>query len=353
MILTVWLKRPMLLGSALFLVLGALFVWIQIGQKKQEGSDVAVAKLLSVKPSRLHLGKLNQFEKKEFAFNLKNEGQEPIRILKVDPSCGCTEAKALKDVLTPGEETRIIGSLNAENRVGEFGSQILVSYQTDSQRDHGGQGAMQLKMLVGSRAVTLVNLPSHLDLGSSILGQEPKAVTFEVTKGEADIDWNELRVHPVQSKVVVKKISDAQWQVEISAPKGKTIGGSREDLTLELLNSKNPGAVVRQEKISASWKTVSENFSISPSGIYLSGDRVADVRIKSLKGRPVDITRLGIPLNAHIQVTQVKEDGQLHLKFQNFLDKGKAPNQVPWSGKIQIGFYDGFVEETYLVALIK
>ena len=119
--------------------------------------------------------------------------------------------------------------------------------------------------------------------------------TFEVTKGDAEIKWNELRVLPVQSKVTVSKLTEDKWQVSVTAIKEEIIGSSREDLVLELLNSKSHEGTVSKQTLPLSWKTVSENFSVTPSGIYLGGDRVAKVKIKSLKGRPVEISRIEIP----------------------------------------------------------
>lgn len=301
-------------------------------------------------PAQQHLGKLRQFEKKNFSFTLKNQGSEPIRILSVEHSCGCTEAKASQDHLAPGQEAQIVGSLDPQNRVGEFGSQITLSFSQEGRQD---LEVKQSNMLVGARAVTLINMPAHLDLGSTVLGREPVRSTFEVTKGDAETRWNELRVLPVQSKVTVSKLKEDKWQVSVTAIKEEIIGSSREDLVLELLNSKSPGTAVSKQTLPLSWKTVSENFSVSPQGVYLSGDRVGKVKVKSLNGRPVEITRIDIPQDAPVRVKQVKVKGQLHLEFQNFQAKGKPNNQDPWSGKIQVTLSDRRVEEGCRIVITK
>ena len=350
-----WSKKVLIpCGLALLAALGlvVILIWNQSDKKNAEASAKTSGPLL-ITPAQQHLGKLNQFEKKDFSFTIKNQGNEPLRIVKVEHSCGCTEAKADRDVIAPGETAQIIGSLNAENRVGEFGSQILVSYQSESQRDPEDQGVMQLKALVGAKAVTLINLPAHLDLGETILGQEPKTMTFEVTKGEAEVEWDGLKVQAGNLKSEVKSLGKDKWQVKVLAPKGEVVGSSRKDLVLELLNSNSSEAAVSKQILPVSWKTVSENFSISPSGIYLSGDRVAKVKIKSLKGKPVEISRVDIPQDVPVQVKQAKVDDQVHLEFQNFQSKGKLNNQVHWSGKIQLYLHDGFVKERCWVTIIK
>jgi len=122
---------------------------------------------------------------------------------------------------------------------------------------------------------------------------------------------------------------------------------------LELLNSKIPEATVSKQTLLLSWKTVSENFSVTPSGVYLSGDRVAKVKIESLKDRPVEISQIYIPIDAPIRVRQMKVDDQVHIEFQNFQSKGKTQNQASWSGKIQLVLRDSFVREACCLTIIK
>ena len=67
----------------------------------------------------------------------------------------------------------------------------------------------------------------------------------------------------------------------------------------------------------------------------------------------MEISRIEIPIDAQIRVRQVKEDGQLHLEFQNFQAKGKPNNQASWSGKIQLVLRDSFVREACCLTIIK
>jgi len=139
-------------------------------------------------------------------------------------------------------------------------------------------------------------------MGSIALGQEPSTGIFSITEGDAETRWNELRVLPAQSKVTVSKLTEDRWQVSVTAVKEDIIGTSREDFVLELLNSKSPEATVSKQTLPLTWKTFSENFSVSPQGVYLSEDRVGEVKVKSLKGRPVEITWIDIPQDAPVQV---------------------------------------------------
>jgi hypothetical protein len=329
-------------GLILLLGLG-LFAFFKIKKTVPAQSVSGSGKELMLSPQVQHLGKINQHEAKEFSFTLTNTSQETIEVEKISQSCGCTQARVDQSQLKPGESTMLRGSLTAQDRVGEFGSVIQVSLSNGT----------VAKVQVGAKAVNLVNLPSHLDLGETVLGQEPKAVAFEVTKGDSKVEWDGLRVEAGSLKAEVRTLGQDKWQVSVTAPNGEAIGSSRENLTFELLNSRNPGTAVRQETLSTSWKTVSENFSISPSSVYLSRDRVAKVRIKSLRERPFDISHINIPQDVPIQIKQVREGGWHHLELQIFQIRSNLTNQDAKSGKIQVTLYDGLAEENARILILK
>ncbi|NJK93217.1 MAG: DUF1573 domain-containing protein [Blastochloris sp.] len=324
---------------------------------------------LSIRPSQQHLGKLSQFEGKEFSFEIENNSTETIKIMKVQHSCGCTESKVEKEILAPGEKSRIVGSLNAQDRMGEFGSQIVVSFLTGLTGLDGGESAkyiQEAKMLVGARAVSVLNTPGQMELGETLLGKEPKAVSFEVSRGEADLEWDDLEIKTESLKSRIIKIGEDRWQITLTPPKGEVIGTQREEVEITLLNSQNklnPENPVQLEqspgrpvKILVSWKTSSAHFALAPAGIYLNGDKLVRVKVKSLQDRPVQVSSIEIPAEAPVQVRSVNESGSTWLEFQSkqiSLAQGQPNQEALWSGKVQVRLRDGLVEEKVLVAIIK
>jgi len=79
------------------------------------------------------------------------------------------------------------------------------------------------------------------------------------------------------------------------------------------------------------------------------------IKIKSLQGRPVQVRDIELPVDAPIQVRAMEESGQTWLDFKSkeiLPTKGKPNNQVPWSGKIQLAFTDGYVKEWWDFSII-
>ncbi|NJK92023.1 MAG: hypothetical protein HC904_09475 [Blastochloris sp.] len=208
--------------------------------------------------------------------------------------------------------------------------------------------------------MTTLNVLGQVDLGQTLLGVEPKAVSFEVSRGEAELEWDDLEIKTESLNSKVVKIGEDRWQIRLTPPKGEVIGTQREEVEITLLNSQNktnPINLVSPVKISVSWKTTSAHFALAPAGVYLNGDKPVRVKVKGLQGRPVQVSQIEIPKGAPVQARSVNESGQTWLEFQSkppiFPTAGKPEKEATWSGKIQVRLRDGLVEEKVWVAMAK
>ena len=64
--------------------------------------------------------------KVSYKFSFKNVGDEPLLILSVKPSCGCTTPNWSKNPIKPGEEGFIIAEYNPRGRPGVFRKSLNV-----------------------------------------------------------------------------------------------------------------------------------------------------------------------------------------------------------------------------------
>jgi len=64
--------------------------------------------------------------KVSYKFSFKNVGDEPLLILSVKPSCGCTTPNWSKNPIKPGEEGFIIAQYNPRGRPGVFRKSLNV-----------------------------------------------------------------------------------------------------------------------------------------------------------------------------------------------------------------------------------
>lgn len=79
-------------------------------------------------------GSFPEGEKPTYTFTFSNTGDEPVRIMHVQPSCGCTAPSYSTEPIGPGEEGEIVVEYNSQGRPGEFNKTIAVQFvdQVDS-----------------------------------------------------------------------------------------------------------------------------------------------------------------------------------------------------------------------------
>ena len=77
--------------------------------------------------SEHNFGDINEKDGKvSYKFSFKNEGDQPLLILSVKPSCGCTTPNWSKNPIKPGDEGFIIAEYNPKGRPGVFRKSLNV-----------------------------------------------------------------------------------------------------------------------------------------------------------------------------------------------------------------------------------
>lgn len=116
-------------------------------------------------------------------FPFVNEGTEPVKITKIESSCGCLKAEVSSEVIGAGEEGVITGLFNLGAATGE--NEKFLTVKTD---EVGGEPY---------RLVTRVLVPEIASIEPKILswgiGSEPEAKVFEfIVKREEPIRVTEV-----------------------------------------------------------------------------------------------------------------------------------------------------------------
>ena len=74
---------------------------------------------------------IQEGEQVRHVFTFRNEGDAPLRLTSVQPSCGCTTPKWTREAVAPSKTGTITAIFDSENRPGSFHKSIRV--QTDGQ----------------------------------------------------------------------------------------------------------------------------------------------------------------------------------------------------------------------------
>ena len=88
--------------------------------------ELAKAPVLSVDDTEFKFGKINQGEKVEHEYVIKNSGKSNLLIRKVKASCGCTAVQPEKKVIAPGESVKIKTVFNSAGKVGNQNKTVTI-----------------------------------------------------------------------------------------------------------------------------------------------------------------------------------------------------------------------------------
>jgi hypothetical protein len=329
-------KKPLSLAFIASIIVAAFF--------HRQGSPLG-GEGLEADPESRHLGKILQHESSSFSFQLKNTGPASLEILGLENSCGCITSQISTSFLKPGETARVTGTLSAGEQLGTFGSQILVSFR---RLPDGGKETARLA--VAGEAVSLIDLPPHLDLGSLRLGSPPAALEFALPKGGALRDWDEIRHESKMAGVFAEKMpGNGEWKLRVIPPSGPAAGDYRDILTLTLLKE---GREIGRQKAALSWKVSSDNFSLSRSSLYLKAGGSGRIIASSRKDRELELKSVRIPQGAPFRISNHREGGKILIEIEAFQIAGKPQTQDLWSGKIQVTLSDGFSEESFWINVL-
>jgi hypothetical protein len=82
------------------------------------------------------LGTINEGQKLQISFHLKNTGNSPLILQSVVPGCGCTVADYPKEPIAPGKEADITASFDSKGREGQQHKEITVTANTKESSQH-------------------------------------------------------------------------------------------------------------------------------------------------------------------------------------------------------------------------
>ncbi len=77
-------------------------------------------------------GTIAQGKEVSFTFEVKNTGQQPLKIENVKPSCGCTVANYTKEAIAPGDKGVVTATFNGQ-AMGAFNKGLTVTTNVEDE----------------------------------------------------------------------------------------------------------------------------------------------------------------------------------------------------------------------------
>jgi hypothetical protein len=280
------------------------------------------AKLSLLGSSHADLGNLLQFEARDHSFVFQNTGNIPIVLDRIQSSCGCTQVKADREFLEPGQKAVCTATLNAQDRVGSFASTIRVYWKSE---DGARQGCEDFT-LEGNAVRMAVLEPSFLDFGKVDADLKSISQMVAVKKGDSQKDWDGLEILFNGERLPVKKDPDAFRTCLTFTPAAFPLGNFKSELRIRF---RRDGNYLDEElKIPVNALITSDVAASPPSlffGVLYDGAaKEGQIQIKSKTGAPVFLQSISTDNPETLQVSKVPDEAGAPLRIAyRFSPKGK------------------------------
>lgn len=178
-----------------------------------------------------------------YPFYLTNTLNEPINIISLRPSCGCTSGASDKSLVQPGERAVIEAQMNTTNFVGHKATILFVNLMTAS----GRQAEVRLAVASEIQSDIVLN-PGTVDFGYLVKGQEVTRTVVIDRVGSTD--WRATKmssnVRGIDAKLVerARTTTGVSYELNVTLRKDAPEGVIRNDLLIHTNDPNNPAIPV-------------------------------------------------------------------------------------------------------------
>ncbi len=161
---------------------------------------------LSLDKQEIDLGIVYRGAVKKASFTIKNIGNQPLKILQIVPSCGCTALKRPKDVLAPGESDVVEVEFSSATFRGRVESKRVDIQTNDPAAEYAtvmltADVREELAPVQGSSLAWFgavpIGKPADYKLTFKNVTERPITVKgFKSPGGRVSVKWNKARIAP-------------------------------------------------------------------------------------------------------------------------------------------------------------
>jgi hypothetical protein len=260
-----------------------------------------------------HFGPVPRGAKVNHDFLLVNRLREPITILNLRPSCGCTSGQASASTVNPGESATVEAVMDTRNFLGEKATILYVTVVTAS----GREAEVRLHVTSTILADVVLN-PGSIDFGTVMKGQAP---TLTLT---------------------IDRINAPNWKFE------RMVSGSRA-LTAQLVETKRDAAGSVSYRLDVGIKPDAPSGPLREEIRLISNDR-------ETRGIPVPVTAwIRGDLTASPSLLTMGEIASAEGKQGKFILRASQPFAITSIEGVGDGFsiapYDGVKKPMHILTV--
>lgn len=240
----------------------------------------------------------------EHKFELENRGTAPLKITKIDPSCGCTAAVSDLDVVPPGSKGGIKVSLDTSGFQGEKIKTVRV--YTDDPR-----AASSLLIIKGTIEADVEAKPFPINFGEVRAGTRVSTEGAVVAKPESGVKINDIEARADELELTLGEASANARKFTLTLKETAPVGDYHGKLLVKTTSQKNPVLAVPV------LAQVEGDLVLSPRVVSFAADQE---EMKGVLTKEVTLTNRG---SGKIAVTGIESDNQAVDAEYSVLEEGK------------------------------
>lgn len=181
---------------------------------------------LAVQQGTFDFGTIPQGKKVQHSFKIRNSGDEPLNIEKLEAACGCTAVKPSSSVIKPGQSARIDVVFDSAT----FGGKVV---KTVTMTTNAGRTPTYTFSMTGNITEEVQVIPRQLSLGLLTPGVAKLVTVKVVNHGEdtlkilgANVTSSALQIRPTIKGGEIKAGGTGRIELSILAkPEAKILSG--------------------------------------------------------------------------------------------------------------------------------
>jgi len=288
---------------------GVLGIWGAMAMLALQSVSTQAAPRLVVDQPIYDFGSVEQGTPVEHVFAVRNGGDAPLRIERVEGTCACTVGTTAGVALAPGDFTYVSVHLDTSRLSGRTVKTMWVHTDDPLRPAHP-------LTLTGAVATDFVLSPPAVYLGRVRSGETVRR-EIRILRGRDDVDARAQTVETGTAAVRARlePVSDGDAQTVVVEVDGAIGAGRFDDVVrLRTTSSRQPWLEV------PIFGVVETDLAVLPPrvtfGVNAGGAAPADIHIRNRGRRPVAVTRVTVPEAVDYELTTLRSGVEYRLTLR-------------------------------------
>lgn len=283
---------------------------------------------LIIESKKFNFGVLEQFTEWNRQFKISNTTSEPIQVLDIRSSCGCTSGQIEQSRITPGKSSNIDVTIDPQNRDGRYGYTLTVVWMGEN----SGIVNTSEFFLYGRVSPLFERSPSSFQFGDVRYGEKPLTQIVRISHSKSKTQWDDIRCSARYFTPVKNMASKDAYELTLELDPSKfPIGTVRDEVKLDLLFNGKKVQVPVDPTISVTARIIGDVKAV-PESIYLgampnAGVREGEFNIQSSSDKPLKLLSITSSSPDTLSANLERQDSHsLSLKWK--MEIGGTPGSI-------------------------